>query len=63
MPETIIFDWKKIFLGNIKLKDIFAESDENELNKIFLFFQLMIENFHLDISQHPIGNYFDHFSK
>lgn len=60
--NKIDLDWKRIFSGKYKLRETLNQK-ESDLNFIFSLFDLMLENFHIDVSKKPIGNYLDHFGK
>ena len=61
-PNKNKIDWKKIFSGKFKFNEIFNINDP-ELPFIISLFELMIENFHIDISKNPVGEYLNHFAR
>ena len=61
--EKINLDWKKIFSGQKKLKDLIVNKNNTEIKFIEDIFKIFFENKHIEISFHPIANYQDFLAK
>ena len=55
--EKINFDWKTIFSGQRKLKEIFIDKNKNEIKFIEDLFEIFFENKHIEVSLNKIANY------
>ena len=63
IPNNISIDWKRVFSGKYKLSQILKDVKPDNLNNILSFFEIIIENYHLDKSYKQIGNYLNFFGK
>ena len=58
--KELNIDWREIFKGQKKLKDIV---DPNQIKQVKEMFEIFFENKHIEISLNKIANYIDYLGK